>query len=107
MQPEEQFWRLAEPLLAQPGVTRSTMMGLPCLRIDGKFFASLDRKTQHLLVKLPAARVQQLIAHGQGVTFAPAGRTFREWLAVPPTDAERWPRSVSYTHLTLPTNREV
>ena len=32
---EARFWALAEPMLAQAGVTRSTMMGLPCLRIDG------------------------------------------------------------------------
>lgn len=36
---EARFWHLAEPLLGQPGVTRSTTMGLPCLRWNGAFFA--------------------------------------------------------------------
>ena len=40
---EERFWELAEPLLARPDVTRSTMMGFPCLRVRGQFFASTDR----------------------------------------------------------------
>jgi hypothetical protein len=60
----DRFWRLAEPLLARPGVTRSTMMGLPCLRLDGAFFASCDRRTGDLLVKLPETRVGELIEAG-------------------------------------------
>ncbi len=34
---EHRFWSLADPLLDRPTVTRSTMMGLPCLRVDGAF----------------------------------------------------------------------
>ncbi|GAA4952436.1 hypothetical protein HD597_000345 [Nonomuraea thailandensis] len=52
MSPEELFWELAEPMLADPAITRSTMMGLPCLRYDGRFFACLDRREQALIVKL-------------------------------------------------------
>jgi len=84
---EARCWDLAGPLLARPGVERSTMMGLPCLRIHGAFFACCDRRTGDLLVKLPEARVDELIAAGRGHAFAPAGRRFREWAAVPP---ERW-----------------
>lgn len=36
---EELFWDLAEALYSDPGVSRSTMMGLPCLRYQGRFFA--------------------------------------------------------------------
>jgi hypothetical protein len=32
---DTKFWGLATPLLAQLGVTRSTMMGFPCLRFEG------------------------------------------------------------------------
>jgi hypothetical protein len=39
---EELFWDLVEPLYADPAVSRSTMMGLPCVRLEGRFFASLD-----------------------------------------------------------------
>lgn len=87
---EDLFWDLAEPLYADPAVSRSTMMGLPCLRYDGRFFASLDRTTQALLVKLPRARVAQLIADGRGAPFAPAGRTFREWVAITRPDRRGW-----------------
>jgi uncharacterized protein (TIGR02453 family) len=89
---EELFWDLVEPMYTNPAVQRSTMMGLPCVRLDGRFFASLDRRTQALLVKLPTARVGELIAEGVGEPFAPAGRVFREWVAIPQRDRERWQR---------------
>jgi uncharacterized protein (TIGR02453 family) len=87
---EELFWDLVQPLYADPAVQRSTMMGLPCVRLDGRFFASLDRRTGALLVKLPPDRVRQVIADGHGEPFAPAGRVFREWVAVPRPDRRRW-----------------
>jgi uncharacterized protein (TIGR02453 family) len=87
---EELFWELVEPMYADPAVRRSTMMGLPCVRLDGRFFASLDRHTGALLVKLPAERVAGLVAAGEGEPFAPAGRVFREWVAVPRPDRRRW-----------------
>jgi uncharacterized protein (TIGR02453 family) len=87
---EELFWELVEPMYADPAVLRSTMMGLPCVRLHGRFFASLDRRSGALLVKLPAERVAGLIAAGQGERFAPAGRMFREWVAVPRPDRRRW-----------------
>jgi uncharacterized protein (TIGR02453 family) len=66
------------------------MMGLPCVRLDRRFFASLDRRTGALLVKLPPERVQQIVADGHGEPFAPAGRVFREWVEVPDPDRRRW-----------------
>ena len=53
---EVRFWEHAEPLLASGAATRSTMMGLPCLRVNELFFASWDRSNGALLVKLPEAR---------------------------------------------------
>ena len=87
---EHRFWALAQPLQKRVGVTRSTMMGLPCLRVGGAFFASCDRKTGDLLVKLPEARVAELVATGRGLPFAPAGRRFREWVAIPAAQSRRW-----------------
>ncbi|WP_437756062.1 hypothetical protein [Sorangium sp. So ce1389] len=86
----ELFSRLAERWAGEPGVARSTMMGFPCLRVKGRFFASIDRDGRHLVVKLPAARVAAAIAAGEGSVFAPNGRVFREWLAVPVELARRW-----------------
>src|SRR5258707_3097361 len=90
MPAEELFWDLVQPMYEDPGVRRSTMMGLPCVRLDGRFFASLDRRTGALLVKLPRQRVGQLIVGGHGEPFARAGRVFREWVAIPQPDRRRW-----------------
>jgi hypothetical protein len=87
---EALFWRLAEALYTDPAVTRSTMMGFPCLRANGKFFACLEPATGNLVVKLPAARVVELVASGAGIPFAPNGKVFREWVAFPVPDEAEW-----------------
>jgi hypothetical protein len=84
------FWELAQQFLAEPGITRSTMMGYPCLRANGAFFACVERATGHLIVKLPAHRVAALVAAGQALPFAPNDRTFREWAAFPVADPAEW-----------------
>jgi hypothetical protein len=89
--PQSRFWQLAEPLLAMAGVSRSTMMGFPCLRLHGDFFASWDPRADQLVIKLDSSDVDMLIHTGDGLPFAPAGRRFREWVAIPATSLARWP----------------
>ena len=84
------FWDLAEPLLASGEAEEGTLMGFPCLRTTGTFFASLEHRTGDLIVKIAATRVDQLIDDGTGLPFAPAGRRFREWVEIPERDAELW-----------------
>jgi hypothetical protein len=87
---EALFWDLAEEQYADPAVTRATMMGHPCLRVDGAFFAALRPKTGELIVKLPRDRVAAMVADGSGAPFAPNGRVFREWVSVSTVDEARW-----------------
>lgn len=87
---EQRFWALAEPLLEQAGVTRSTMMGFPCLRLNGDFFASCDHRTGYLVVKLDERRVSDLIDAGKADVFAPSGRPFREWASIPYRRQRSW-----------------
>lgn len=85
---EHRFRDLTEPLLAAAGVERTTMMGLPGLRLNGAFFASFDRRSGSLLVKLTEARVDELISASRAEPFAPAGRRFRAWAAI--ADDRHW-----------------
>ena len=71
-------------------VTRSTMMGFPCLRVDDRFFACVERATGNLIVMLPAERVKELVRTGSGRPFAPNGRVFKEWVACPAPARESW-----------------
>ena len=89
---EKQFWELATPLLRQSGVTRSTMMGFACLRLDGDFFATCDHRTGDLVVKLNEQRVSALLDSGIAEPFAPNGRRFREWASIPLSRRRRWGR---------------
>ncbi len=87
---EDLFWKRADTVLAQPAVSRSTMMGYPCLRVNGRFFACVERTTGNLVVKLPADRVNELVSSGSGISFAPNGRVFREWVALPISNEDEW-----------------
>ncbi|MDA1062420.1 MAG: hypothetical protein O2895_05895 [Chloroflexi bacterium] len=41
-------------------------------------------------MKTAASRVDELVASGVGLPFAPAGRRFKEWVQIPGRDAELW-----------------
>jgi hypothetical protein len=88
--PSDFFTEVSAPALAHPHVARGTMMGFPCLRVAGAFFASCDPRSGDLIVKLPRERVQELIGADSGKPFAPAGRTFRQWVVIDDRDEIRW-----------------
>lgn len=87
---ETLFWSIAEKMYADPQVTEGTMMGFKCLRASGAFFATLDHKSNALIVKLPKDRVLSLIEDGIGKPFAPAGRVFKEWVSLQQPDRKLW-----------------
>lgn len=84
------FAHLGDAYVTEGRASHGTMMGFACLRRDGAFFASLDPATNALVVKLPANRVTALINEGVAEPFAPNGRRFREWAAVPQTATDTW-----------------
>jgi hypothetical protein len=47
------------------------------------------------VAKLPRARVEELIESGIGAPFAPAGKVFREWVAIPAEHLDRWEEFVT------------
>jgi hypothetical protein len=95
---DEYYRRVSESLLAEPAISRSTMMGLPCLRWRGQFFASYDRRTGNLVIKLPPDEVAALIAGGAAEPFAPSGRQFRAWAAITPAHRDVWSEYLHRAH---------
>lgn len=91
-QAEQRFEQLAVQFLADPTVTQGTGFGSsPGLRTTGKIFAMLVNS--ELVVKLPKARVDQLVASGTGGRFDPGhGRLMKEWATVALDSTESWDR---------------
>ena len=88
MDAEERFAGLVESFAGTPGVTvpGGRGFGSGALTVDGSIFAmTVDGS---LVLKLPADRVRQMVASGDGEPFATAkGRAMREWVRVPTADA--------------------
>lgn len=62
-------------------VTRGVMMSAYGLKVRGKIFAMLMRDA--LIVKLPKARVDEIVAAGEGKRFEPRpGRAMKEWAVI-------------------------
>ncbi len=87
--PSERFAALSSALGDRAGVSTARMFGSDGLKISGKVFAILLKG--RLVVKLPAPRVEELIAAGAGARFDPGhGRLMREWVAVEPEAPLDW-----------------
>jgi hypothetical protein len=105
MTPEERFDDLVAELLGTEGVTPPVSelasepsntaqpgggFGRSALRYRNRIFAMLVRG--RLVVKLPKARVTELVAAGDGVHFdANKGTPMKEWLSLDPASAHPWP----------------
>lgn len=76
--------------MKDPRVVEGTIMNGRCLRVGKEFLALVDYKGSGLVVKLPKARVSELIEDGTGQPFAPAKKVFGEWLSVPTPNRRRW-----------------
>jgi TfoX/Sxy family transcriptional regulator of competence genes len=75
------FEKVANEFAGRPHVTSGAMMASPGLKVGGKIFAMLTR--DRFVVKLPKARVDELIAQSSGTRFDPGhGRLMKEWIVV-------------------------
>jgi hypothetical protein len=80
-----QFAKVAERLLGDDGVEQGRMLRADGLKTAGRFFAFTTK--EDLVVKLPAARVDELIASGAGRPCDPRkGRPMRDWVRPTPAD---------------------
>ena len=88
---ESLFWDLIDELQSHDErIEQGTIMGGRCARVSGEFLGLVSYKGSGMVVKLPRTRVDQLIAAGIGQPFAPAGKVFREWVAIPKPDRRHW-----------------
>jgi hypothetical protein len=74
---------------AENDIVEGSIMNGRCLHVGKEFLALIDYEGSGLVVKLPKARVGELVEAGVGRPFGPAGRVFKEWLSVPKPDRRR------------------
>jgi hypothetical protein len=78
---EAAFARIADAFAADGDVRSGRLFASDGLTVHGKIFAMLVRGS--LVVKLPRARVDALVAAAQGERFDPGhGRLMKEWVVV-------------------------
>jgi hypothetical protein len=75
------FDRVVQDFASDPEVEHGTMFRSPGLRVGGKIFAFLGHDAR-LIVKLPRARVLELIAAGVAHEVTMGTRSMREWIAI-------------------------
>ena len=91
-EPEIRYQDLIDDLLGCPGVTPppgGSGFGRGAVRFQKKIFVMFVRG--RLVLKLPAGRVDELVAAGEGVRFdANKGTPMREWFSLDPESGLSW-----------------
>jgi hypothetical protein len=91
--PAHRFEQLVDEFVGRPGVTGPggdrRRFGSSALKVNGSIFAMLTH--DDLVVKLPRARVAELISEGAGRPFdAGKGTPMREWVVVADPELDGW-----------------
>jgi hypothetical protein len=93
MTPQERYEDLIDELLGEDGVTPppgGSGFGRGALRYRRKIFVMFVRG--ELVLKLPRAQVDELVAAGHGVRFdANKGTPMKEWFSLGPESTLAWP----------------
>ena len=81
---DARFAPVVAALAGKRDVTRESRQGFGAgaLKVNGKIFAMMTPRAE-FVVKIPKARVDELVSQGIGERFEPGpGRTMKEWLAL-------------------------
>jgi hypothetical protein len=76
--------------LADAGVTKGKMFGVPCLKVGRKVIGGLWGEAMNFKLP-PDARAEALAIPGAEPFDPGKGRPMREWVVVPVEHADRWP----------------
>jgi hypothetical protein len=81
---DPRFARVVAAVASKRNVTRESRQGFGsgALKVNGKIFAMMTPRDE-FVVKIPKARVDELVNRGIGERFEPGpGRVMKEWLAL-------------------------
>jgi len=97
---QQLFDELVVDCLHLPRVSRAAMFGSDGLRVGVKFFAFVGRDGQ-LIVKLPVAQADGLVAAGLATRVQGGRATMGEWIGIPSPDqgcTDQWRDLISETY---------
>ena len=79
-----------EMVFTGAGITKSQMMGMPCLKIGGKMFAGYW--TDAMVLKLSGEAHQKALALSGAKLFDPSdmNRPMKEWVVIPYAHRAKW-----------------
>ena len=92
MDPRERFEDICDALTGwHQEARRSKVFGMPCVKRSGRVVFGLSRTGMVFKLTDPAAHARALGVAGAHL-FDPSGRgePFRQWVVVPPEQAEEW-----------------
>jgi hypothetical protein len=91
MSSDQRYADLVRAFTGRPRVSQDGKgFGSSALKVGGRIFAMLNSRGE-FVVKLPRARVDSMVASGDGDRFDPGhGRLMKEWLAVRPGSGLDW-----------------
>jgi hypothetical protein len=96
MDARARYDEICDDLVARnPGAQLSQMMGMPCVKADGKLIAGWVASEEAMVFKLPEEKAHTAaLALGGAHLFDPGrrGRPFKEWVVVPTAHAADWAR---------------
>lgn len=90
MEPAKKYAAVAKKLGSEPGVETWSKKGFGStgLSVGGSIFVMFVRG--EYVAKLPKARVDELVASGQGRRFTLGKKTMKEWVVVGPDAKTSW-----------------
>jgi hypothetical protein len=96
MDARERYDEICDDVAARtPGAQLTQMMGMPCVKVDGKLIAGWVGSEEAMVFKLPGdAAHAAALAHDGAHLFDPGGngRPFKEWVVVPGAHDSDWPQ---------------
>ena len=90
---QQRYDAIVAALINEPGVTQSLKKGFAQygLKVDDKLFASLMRRGDAMILKMPKARVDWLADSGDGERLDIGhGKAMKEWVIVHADSAVDW-----------------
>ncbi len=95
MDAQARYDEICDDIVARnPGTQLSQMMGMPCVKADGKLIAGWVASEEAMVFKLPEEKIHATALGLEGAhLFDPGGkgRPFKEWVVVPAAHASEWP----------------